>query len=591
MCIERNKASDAMIGAKERFMVAVACHEQGNFGQAEVLYREALELVPGRPSVMLNLAIVLYRQQKYEEACALCERVVEIDPHNAAAHGHLGNCLAQGNQIDAAMRAYESALRLQPESAETLNNRGNLFFKIGRFAEALDDYTRAVTINPQAAGQYNRGRTLRELQRPVEALAAYEQALEAGPNYPDLFYDLGNVMHDLGRIDDAAKYYLQAAQLNPALPERWNALGVVRQEQGRMDEALILYEKALSLNADFRDARYNRARALLFLQDFGRAWPDYDCRIGATGFGATLRNDPKSMGLFENLPRWRGPGHLAERVAIWGEQGIGDQLLFSSLLPDLIAVGASFIYEVDGRLIEMYRRAFPEVRFVALHEPPAPELRSAEAVLLAGSLPGIFRPTPESFSRQPLHLLKALPERVVDFRERLAKKGSGLRVALSWRSTRKDRQGRDKSVRLAQMAPLFEVPGVQFVDVQYGDTSGEHKELARVCPGASFTRFEDVDYFHDLENVFALIDACDLLITTSNANAHFAGVLGKPAWVLYAGGQPPFHYWAHDKDRRCLWYPSTVIMSKSGPADWAQLIAGVAEKLGLMAQTGSDDAH
>lgn len=587
MCAERNMTSDAMIQAKERFMAGVACHEQGDFGRAEAFYREALELVPGRQSIMLNLAVVLYQQQKYEEARELCESIIRVDSHNAAAYAHLGNCLAQKNLFDAALQAYNHALQLQPGSAEALNNRGNVFFKIGRFADALDDYDRGLVITPQAAGHYNRGRALRELQRPAEALAAYERALISRPDYPDLQYDLGNVMLDLGRVDEAAEYYVQASKSSPDSPERWNALGVVRQEQGRLDEALALYEKALSLDAGFRDARYNRARVLLFRREFDRAWPDYEYRISATGFGATLRSDPNSMILFESLPRWRGLEHsVSGAVAIWGEQGIGDQLLFSSLLPDLIATGVSFIYEVDGRLLPLYQRAFPGVRFVALHEPPAPELRKSEAVLLAGSLPGMFRATSASFSRQPRQLLNALPERVAHYRGRLKAQGAGLKVALSWRSTRKDRQGREKSLPLAQLAPLFAVPGVVFVDVQYGDTAHEREEFNRICPDARFVHFGEVNYYQDLEEVFAIIEACDLIVTTSNANAHFSGVLGKPVWLLYVGDQAPFHYWVQDESHRCLWYPSVKIVSESVPADWTKLIGRVAEKLHQAVQAG-----
>lgn len=580
MCADRNQEPVAVAEAKKRFMAAMACHEQGDFGQAEAFYREALALVPGRPSVMLNLAVVLYQQQKYGEAHALCAAIVDADPQNAAAYAHLGNCLAQQNKTDAALQAYDRALQLQPDLVDVLNNRGNLLFKGGRFDDALVDYDQALAISPaHAEACYNRGRVLRELQQPEEALICYERALAAKADFPDLHHDLGNVMLDLGRLDEAAGHYLQALHLNPGSAEKWNALGVIRQEQGNLDEALAAYDKALSLDADFRDARYNRARALLYRRDFGRAWPEYEYRISATGFGATLRHDPRSMALFEGLTRWRGPGHEpGGAVAIWGEQGIGDQLLFSTLIPDFLATGVPFIYEVDQRLLAAYQRAFPGAQFVPLHEPPETELQKAAAVLLAGSLPGMFRPTLASFARQPRKLLSALPTRVAHYRERLAANGPGLKVALSWRSTRADRLGREKSVPLDQFAPLFAIPGVQLVDVQYGDTTAERGELARVH-GAQFLHFDEVNYHRDLEEVFAILEACDLLITTSNANAHFAGALGKPAWLLYPAGRMPFHYWAHDDAHHCLWYPSVEIVSAANLADWASLIAFVDGKL------------
>ena len=579
MCADRNQQVEAVAAAKNHFVAALTCHGQGAFVQAEILYRKALELAPGRPSVMFNLSAVLFQQRKYGEAHELCAAVVDADPQNAAALTLLGNCLAQQNKADIALQAYDRALQLKPDFVDGLNNRGTLHFKRGNYLAALSDYDSALGVDPDhVEACYNRGRALRELQRPEEALVCYERALAAKVVFPDLHHDFGNALLDLGRLDEAAEHYHQALHLNPVSAENWNALGVIRQEQGDIDEALAAYDKALSLDPYFRDAHYNRARALLYCRNFGQAWPEYEYRISATGFGSTLRHDPRSMALFEGLVRW-SPGHQPTgAVAIWGEQGIGDQLLFSTLIPDLLATGTPFIYEVDRRLLAAYQRAFPQTQFVPLQEPPAMELQKTAAVLLAGSLPGLLRQSSASFSRQPRKLLSALPTRVEHYQKRLAELGQGLKVALSWRSTRVDRLGREKSVSLEQFSRLFDIAGVQFVDVQYGDTKVEREKLARIH-GSRLLHFEEVNYHRDLEEVFAILESCDLLITTSNANAHFAGALGKSTWLLYPAGRMPFHYWAQDKDRRCLWYPSVEIISASELTDWTSLISFVEEKL------------
>jgi len=97
--------------------------------------------------------------------------------------------------------------------------------------------------------------------------------------------------------------------------------------------------------------------------------------------------------------------------------------------------------------------------------------------------------------------------------------------------------------------------------------------------GVPIARFEEVDYYNDLEELLAILEACDLLITTSNATAHFAGALGKRTWLLYLAERPPFHYWAHGGTYRCLWYPSVEIVSAPHLADWAALVAHVSERL------------
>jgi hypothetical protein len=181
----------------------------------------------------------------------------------------------------------------------------------------------------------------------------------------------------------------------------------------------------------------------------------------------------------------------------------------------------------------------------------------------------------ESFTRQPRRVLQAAPERVAHYRSHF---GDGFKLALSWRSARVGRLGASKSASLTDFAPLLAVPGVRGIDVQYGDTVEEHKTLHE-SHGVQIAHAEGVDFYQDLDEVLAILEACDLLITTSNANAHFAAALGKPVWLLYPEERAPFHYWAHGGDHRCLWYPSVEIISAPDLKDWPQLIAHAATKL------------
>jgi hypothetical protein len=151
-------------------------------------------------------------------------------------------------------------------------------------------------------------------------------------------------------------------------------------------------------------------------------------------------------------------------------------------------------------------------------------------------------------------------------------------VALSWHSTRKDWLVLKKNAPLVDLAPLLKLGGVSLVDVQYGDTASEREAVEKTL-GLELARFDEVDYYNDLEEMLAILEACDLLITTSNATAHFAGALGKRTWLLYLADRAPFHYWAHGGDHRCLWYPSVEIVSAPQLTDWNALAEYAAGKL------------
>jgi ADP-heptose:LPS heptosyltransferase len=191
----------------------------------------------------------------------------------------------------------------------------------------------------------------------------------------------------------------------------------------------------------------------------------------------------------------------------------------------------------------------------------------------------LFRASRESFARQPRQLLGALPRRVAYYCDRLAALGPGPKVAFSWKSKhRRVRLGPEKSHPLITFAPLLQPAGAHFVDVQYGDTAAERAAVEQAT-GARLARFDEVDYYNDLEELLAILEACDLLITTSNATAHLAGALGKRTWLLYLADRAPFYYWAHQGSHRSLWYPSIEIVTARHLTEWAPLVGQVAEKL------------
>jgi hypothetical protein len=326
-------------------------------------------------------------------------------------------------------------------------------------------------------------------------------------------------------------------------------------------------------------AQYYLALVRLFRHEFGPGWQGYERRLQCADARYVTRRDAASVTVYERLPRWQGPGEPGvSEVAIWLEQGIGDQVLFSTLIPELIAAGVRFIYEVDTRLLAAYGRAFPGLHFVRHNDPPDEALQRSSRVLLAGSLPGLFRASRADFGRQPRKLLRAPPERVALYRRRLDALGAGAKVAISWRSSRGDNLGPTKNVPLIELSPLLRISGAQFVDVQYGDTAAERRAVQDVT-GVPLLRFDEVDYYNDLEDVLAILEACDLLVTVSNATAHFAGALGKRTWLLYPGDNPPFHYWAHGGRFRSLWYPSVEIVTAAQFAEWPALVGHAANRL------------
>lgn len=525
---------------------AGAAIEAGDVVLAERLSRAALELAPDHVMALSWLGIALASQGRHADAEGFFRKAAALEPGNAGMHLNLGNVLMEARAFDRAVASFERALALQPDHPEVLNSLGCALAGQGQHGEAIARFERALKLRPGYGEAHdNLGEALLQSGREAEAVVAFGRAIACQPGNPDFQCDLGNAL---------------------AAGHRW-------------DEAIPRYERALALDADFPDARYNLSVARLFRHEFEAGWRGYEYRLRSRAFAAGMRKDTVTLRLYERAPKWNGPGeNLNGTVAIWAEQGIGDQLLFSTLLPELAGTGLSLVYEVDCRLLGAYHRAFPQVHFVPLADPPAGELQLASRVLLAGSLPGFFRRSRRDFTRQPSRLLVAAPERVSHYRRQLEALGPGPKVGLSWRSTRTDYWGPRKSMPLASVTPLLRTVGAQFVDLQYGDTRGERLAV-EAAGGARLAHFDTVDYYQDLEELLAIIEACDLVITTSNVTAHLAGTLGKQTWLLFPSDRAPFHYWQPDAGRRSLWYPSVEIVSGPRLADWPLLIDHAAARL------------
>jgi tetratricopeptide (TPR) repeat protein len=517
---------------------------------------------------------------RVEQAVESLSAAAAVLPGNADVHIDLGvalTCLARHADAEASFRR---AATLEPGNPDTHLNLGNALAEQGKLHPALACYRRMLELDPGlGVAHFSIGMLHQRQGRLADAEAAYQAALATSPDHVGVLNGLGAICQGQGRYAEAISCYRRVIAIQPENVEALNNLGNTLAAQHHWDAAAVQYEHALEHQPSNAEARYNLALVRLFRLEFERAWTGFERRLECQDVRKTLRREIETVKLYERLASWPGPQEAGVRdVAIWAEQGIGDQILYSTLIPELTTAGVPFIYEVDSRILAAYRRSFPDARFVPLAEPPADALQGAERVLLAGSLPALFRRSRADFARQPQRLLSALPDRTAHYRSRLDAAGAGLKVALSWRSRNVAGTARTKSTDLVTFGPLLELPGVQFVDAQYGDTVEERRQV-EAATGARLVHFDEVDYYNDLEELFAILEACDLVITTSSAAAHFAGALGKRTWLLYPGDGAPFFYWAHGGSCRSLWYPAVEIITAAHLDQWQPLIGYAAERL------------
>lgn len=397
------------------------------------------------------------------------------------------------------------------------------------------------------------------------------RALEIEPADVEVLCNRGVALRMLHRFDEALADYDRALAIAPASAIAHNNRGVALAALNRHEEALGAFDAALALQPRYALALYGRGISRLMLGDLAGGWSDNEWRWS----GSENAAPPRKFGipLFTEHDWGR-----CRRLAVWTEQGIGDQLLFSTLLPELESRGVPFVLETDARLLPALRRAHPGWDLVAGIAPDS-AFAGCDRHLPIGSLPRLLRPDRDSFKGQPQALLAADPVRSAAYRTQIAAEGTQA-VGISWRSFQPATRSfyeRRKNAPLEAFLPISRMPSVRLVDLQYGDTEPERGAFA--AAGGRLLCIESLDRHGDLEGLLALIAACDVVVSTSNVTAHFAGCLGKRALLVYPGANPAFHYWVPDPRGRSYWHPSVEIVTHPAATTWPAIMGLVAERL------------
>jgi ADP-heptose:LPS heptosyltransferase len=125
------------------------------------------------------------------------------------------------------------------------------------------------------------------------------------------------------------------------------------------------------------------------------------------------------------------------------------------------------------------------------------------------------------------------------------------------------------------MGRLFSGLDVVLVNLQYGDVEDEIKEFKKET-GIEVVQCASVDNREDLDGLAALIEVCDLVVSTSNATIHLAGSLAKETWVLLH--YVSIYYWLVERTDS-VWYPSLKLYRQPTLNDWDSVYASVRKDL------------
>lgn len=546
------------------------------------------------PQVMQK-AMAHHRNNELQEAFDTYMDVIDVQPKFFDALHLAGVVLVQVGHYEKALHLLDRAKAIKSNHYELQYNRANALFGLERYKEALQGYSRAIELMPNYAlaflGQSN---VLTQLEAHEHAAASIDCAIRLMPDYELLFFNRGNIMDTLGRTDEAIRSFDRAIEIEPTYAQAWhnraNLLGLTKRfdeaKNGfnevirlnpqdydaylslaatylslrEFDDAIKTYENVIVLSPENAEAHHAFSHCLLQAGQFDRAWNEYNWRWGTKNFKSRHK-------LLTIQPTW-SPDKKPENLLIWAEQGVGDEIFWGANFKAAQKLASKLTVQTDPRLISLFSRALPDIQFVSSKE-KVPQT-AYDAHLPMGDLGQALKLNTESIQKFAGPYLKADTVKAQKIRSALCPKGQKL-CGVSWKSSNKD-IGAKKSMRLDDLLPALRIPGMVFVNLQYGDVAQEIADLKEEH-GVEILQYSEVDNFNDLDGLANLIEACDVVLTTSNSTAHLAGALNQETINLLSFGGARIWYWLNEVEGRSLWYPSVKLVEQErDDTDWSAAV-------------------
>jgi tetratricopeptide (TPR) repeat protein len=443
--------------------------------------------------------------------------------------------LIDAKEHDAARKVIEGLLLEDPNDPQALV-LGSVVERFSHHLPRSYHYAKAASriIPNDAAPWINLGHTASEMWLVDESEAAYRKALKC-PNI-----GVGSLKRNT-MLNVAALYI----------------------DNGRYTEARAIVDRWHKLNPNDTQMRANLGFCQLAVQDWS-GWANYHATLGSTW-------RPRVQYLEE--PEWDGsPG---KTVVLYGEQGLGDEISFASMLPDAVKHCKRVILDCDPRLKRLFQRSFPEITVhgtrMATVDTQAdkwpPEDREFDASLAIGQIGEFYRTKAEDFPGTPY--LITCPDRTEMWRAHFKSKGKPA-IGIAWTGGMPKNNARNRRLSLEDLVPFFKKQDARYVSLQYKDAAKEIGQFRARHPDIDLVQYSYATLTGDYDDTAALIASLDRVVCIQTAVAHTAGALGIPVTVLV----PKASQWRYGTAReRIPWYDSLRIIRQSKNGEWRDEIA------------------
>lgn len=574
----RHWAVRAAILAPADIDLQLACVKRlrdAGYPQAAIARARAVRVAPDAwPSELLDLVADIHiAVAEFRAAIPLLGLLIGRHPGDAARRVVAARLHHNVGDLGYALAEARRAVVLEPGSFDATSETATSFCHAERFARAIPWFRRCVRVAPLRRSEVveNYAACLHEVGDGAAGSSLLRRHLAEHPAGAKPYIGLSSLAQAAQDLRRADRYARQSVVIDGTRPEGLYQLASVRRHQGRTAESLAIFDRLRAGGGSKPEQAFVHALVELGEGDPAAGVSAYEARWTVPRFAGNRRpSGPRALG----SPVWRGEERPDATLAVWGEQGVGDELWFAGYLAWVTTRVRRVVLEVSPNLVGLLQRSFPAV------DVRPRGLGTTEAALAAADfqipMGGLMLPYGAGAEPVPTGYLRVDPIRVGRLRDRYTGGRSDVRVlGLAWRSVKPHPQSSFEAPMPA-WRPIFALPRTVFVSLQYGEVAADARTVGELF-GARLVVDGEIDAYRDLDALAAQVAATDCVVSVANSTVAVAHGLGQPVHVLLRAVQEDWRYARRRATSR--WLPTARCAWMPGPGEWSQPIAEVADRL------------
>ena len=528
------------------------CLEVNKLDEAEKIFLFLLKKNEKSLDYLKNIYLIYLKKNNIKEAKVYIKKILNIDPKNYIAlrdYAYLEYLDQNYREADNTFKNISSGSK---RDVFALNIHALVKLNIEEIYEAKQLLENAINLDPKYIDSYNNlGKILFDLEDIDGAYLKFKKAYKINKNDYKTLVNIGNILSLKDKNYYSITAYKKALTIKNNETEIFSNICIAYSRVKDFNNALKYYDKVKKTNITNPSLNLSMSYLYLYKNEFSKAWALFDSRIQNRKF-FKKNFDKKTI---NNILNNKKEFNKNDKILILREQGVGEEILFSSIYPDLIKFTNNVTIESDPRLIKIFERSFKKNIFVksGKYSTDSSQLKKFDVIIFAGSLCEKFRKNINDFPRKN-YLISDLNKDQVFNKLPIFDKNK-LKIGISWKS-KVSVYGNLKSLNLADFRKLFSKER-QFFNLQYGNVNKEIKNFNK--ENSLINCFDKVDLFNDFESCISLLKNLDIFVTISNSTAHIAGALGIKTILICPKKSSTYFYWSNEKQLN-PWYNNINIL-------------------------------